>query len=64
MTLGQRCANLHSKVFLLCRAPVFAASDLTHPFKLEIDASAVGAGVVLLQEDVSRVDHPALPSFV
>lgn len=43
---------------LLCHSPVLAAPDLSRPFKLEIDASAVGAGAVLLQEDVDGVDHP------
>ena len=28
------------------------------PFKLEVEASALGAGAVLLQEDECGVDHP------
>lgn len=28
------------------------------PFKLEVDASNVGAGAVLLQEDIEGTDHP------
>lgn len=51
-------AAFDSAKALLCHAPVLAAPDLTKPFKLEVDASAVGAGAVLLQEDAEGVDHP------
>lgn len=43
---------------LLCSTPVLAAPDFALPFKLEVDASAVGAGAVLLQEDKNHVEHP------
>jgi hypothetical protein len=43
---------------LLSNTPVLAAPDLTRPFRLEVDASAGGAGAVLLQEDAEGVDHP------
>ncbi len=43
---------------LLCNAPVLLAPDCSQGFKLEVDASAVGAGAVLLQDDKNGIDHP------
>ena len=43
---------------LLCSAPVLAAPDFSRPFTLEVDASASGAGGVLLQLSQDDIDHP------
>ncbi|KAL2085082.1 hypothetical protein ACEWY4_018402 [Coilia grayii] len=43
---------------LLCCSPVLAAPNFDLPFKLEVDASATGAGAVLLQEGTDGLDHP------
>ncbi|KAJ8338705.1 hypothetical protein SKAU_G00354910 [Synaphobranchus kaupii] len=43
---------------LLSSAPVLAAPCMERSFSLQVDASAVGAGAVLLQRDESGVDRP------
>ena len=43
---------------MLVNAPVLLAPNFCKPFKLAVDASDVGAGGVLLQEDEISVDHP------
>lgn len=43
---------------LLSEAPVLSAPDFSTPFKMDVDASAVGVGAVLLQGDVTGIEHP------
>ncbi|XP_027894500.1 uncharacterized protein LOC114157600 [Xiphophorus couchianus] len=43
---------------VLCSSPVLAAPRLDHPFDLHVDASDVGAGAVLFQQDDDGVDRP------
>ncbi len=40
---------------LLCSASVLMTPNLTNKFELEVDASAVGAGAMLLQEDKDEI---------
>ncbi|ORD93046.1 POL4 [Enterospora canceri] len=48
----------HLKAFLLS-SPVVWTPDHSHPFQLQIDASGVGIGAVLLQKDpLSGILHP------
>uniref|UniRef100_A0A1A8HXS3 Gypsy retrotransposon integrase-like protein 1 n=1 Tax=Nothobranchius kuhntae TaxID=321403 RepID=A0A1A8HXS3_NOTKU len=43
---------------LLTNAPILKAPDLAKPFFMEVDASQVGAGAVLLQNDENGLVHP------
>ena len=55
----QSCQEAFDKLKAILKSePVLAAPDFQKPFKLAVDASDVGAGGVLLQEDESGVDHP------
>lgn len=42
---------------LLLSAPILVAPDFTRQFKLFVDASDIGAGAVLKQEDKRGIDH-------
>lgn len=51
-------AAFNSAKDLLCHAPVLSAPNFDMPFKLQVDASGVDAGAVLLQEDKAGIEHP------
>ena len=53
------CQKSFDKLKAILRsAPVLLAPSFDKEFKLAVDASDVGAGSVLLQEDDNGVDHP------
>ena len=53
------CQNAFDKLKAILRGePVLLAPNFNKEFKLAVDASDVGAGGVLLQEDDNGVDHP------
>ena len=55
----QSCQEAFDKLKAILKSePVLAAPDFQKPFKLAVDASDVGTGGVLLQEDEIGVDHP------
>ena len=43
---------------ILTHCPILAAPNFTKGVKLAVDASDIGAGAVLLQEDEKGIDHP------
>ena len=58
-TWSEECQQAFEKIkSLLLSAPVLKAPDFEKPFKLQVDASDVGIGAVLLQESQQGIDHP------
>ena len=57
--LTDNCQKSFEKLkAILKSAPVLLAPNFDKEFKLAVDASDVGAGSVLIQEDDNGVDHP------
>ncbi len=53
------CQQAFERVkMMMCNAPVLAAPRFDRPFSLQVDASHVGAGAVLLQGDDFGVEKP------
>ena len=56
---SERCQKSFDKLkAVLISVPVLKAPNFNCRFKLAVDASDIGAGSVLLQEDENGVDHP------
>ena len=56
---SQKSQHLFKKIkSLLLLAPVLKAPDFAKPFKLQVDASDINIGAVLLQEGDRGIDHP------
>lgn len=54
-----KCENVFENVKRsLTSSPVLTAPRLDKPIKLQVDASQVGAGAILLQSDEHGIDHP------
>ena len=53
------CQESFTRVKLLLQnSPILISPNYEKPFKLIIDASDIGAGAVVVQEDVQGIDHP------
>lgn len=56
---NDQCQEAFDKLkAILKSSPVLLAPDFNKCFKLAVDASDIGAGAVLIQEDNDGVDHP------
>ncbi len=53
------CQQAFEKIKILnTEAPVLSFPTFDHPFQLQVEASNVGAGAVLLQRSEDGIDHP------
>ena len=54
-----KCQQAFNKLkAILGKTPLLLAPDFNKSFKLAVDASGIGVGAVLVQEDDNRIDHP------
>ena len=58
---SDKCQQVFNKLkAILGNTLVLLAPDFNKCFKLAVDASDIGVGAVLLQEDDNRIDFPVL----
>ncbi|KAL5011240.1 hypothetical protein ScPMuIL_011677, partial [Solemya velum] len=56
---SDECKSAFEKLkAILSNSPVLTAPDFNKQFKLFVDASDIGVGAVLMQEDSEQIDHP------
>jgi hypothetical protein len=56
---SDKCQEAFQKVkTLLMSSPILIAPDFEKPFKIQVDASDLGCGAVLLQSDFQGIDRP------
>ena len=55
----EKCQKAFERVKnMLTNSPILQAPDFSTPFKLAVDASDIGIGGVLLQDDMDGIEHP------
>lgn len=57
--MADACQHAFESVkMLLTGKPALATLDFSWAFKIEVDASALGTGAILIQEDDAGFDYP------
>jgi hypothetical protein len=55
---NEKCQVFDRLIAILKSTPVLLAPDFGKCFKLAVDASDIGVGAVLIQEDNNGIEHP------